>query len=151
MKILRQTSLCNGLVNLSIVQGSLLHETTDVIVNPANTYLDHHEGLAGSIAEAGGQVIQDESDALLKKFGRPIPVGNCVFTSAGALPFKKIIHTVGPMWLDGDKGSFDKPVQLRKCVMNSVEIAGLLGLKSIAMPAISIGLGGFPIGLCAQI
>ena len=106
MKILRQTSLCNGLVNLSIRQGNLLDETSDVIVNPANMHLDHAGGVAGAIVEAGGQIIQEESDTIIEKFGKPIPVGNVVFTSAGALPFKKIIHTVGPMWLDGDKGSF---------------------------------------------
>jgi len=76
-------------------------------------------------------------------------VGNAVATGAGSLPFKKIVHTVGPMWLDGSKRNYEKPVQLRKAVANAIEVTGIMGYRSVAMPAISSGIFGFPKDLCA--
>ena len=105
---MRQTPLAGGLVTLSVRQGNLLEETTEVIINPANMNLQHGAGVAGDIVKAGGQIIQDESDDILNKFGSGvIPVGNCVATSAGSLPFKKIVHTVGPYWIEG---GYKKPL-----------------------------------------
>ena len=68
-------------------------------------------------------------------------------TGAGTLPFKKIIHAVGPVWETGGQLKID---QLKNAVNNSLELAGVLGLQSVAIPAISSGVFGFPRDLCAQ-
>ena len=80
----------------------------------------------------------------------PIPVGNAVVTTAGRLPFRKIVHTVGPMWVDKSKYQLAKPMELRRAVENSIKLTGIMGYSSVAMPAISSGIFGFPKSLCAK-
>jgi O-acetyl-ADP-ribose deacetylase (regulator of RNase III) len=76
-----------------------------------------------------------------------VAIGNAVATGAGALPFKKIIHTVAPVWCEDDPS---KIVLLKSSINNSFELAGVLGLKSLALPAIASGALCFPKDLCAQ-
>ena len=141
-KTLRKASLMDGLITLQIRQGDLLSETTEGIVNPANPRLEHEDGLAGHIVRQGGMVIQQESDiALSKQPVRQINVGNAIATGAGSLPYKKIIHAVGPVW---EKDGEAKVAQLKSAITNSLELAGVLGLKSLAIPAFSSGVYGFP-------
>jgi O-acetyl-ADP-ribose deacetylase (regulator of RNase III) len=124
--------------SLQIVQGDITTEEVDAIVNAANEYLQHGGGVAWAITRRGGDVIQDESDKWIKQHG-PVSHAHPAWTSGGALPAKYIIHAVGPVWGDGDE---DK--KLADAVTGSLLVADELKLLSIAMPAISTGIFGFP-------
>ena len=124
--------------SLQIVQGDITTEEVDAIVNAANEYLKHGGGVAWAIVRRGGDVIQDESDKWVKQHG-PVSHTHPAWTSGGALPAKYVIHAVGPVWGDGDE---DK--KLADAVTGSLRVADELKLLSIAMPAISTGIFGFP-------
>jgi O-acetyl-ADP-ribose deacetylase (regulator of RNase III) len=119
---------------LQAVLGDITAEPVDAIVNAANSKLVHGGGLAGAIVARGGVVIQEESDRLA-----PVATGKAVATSAGALPCRWVIHAVGPVWGDGGEAS-----SLRSTVRASLECAAELGATSIALPAISTGIFGYP-------
>jgi O-acetyl-ADP-ribose deacetylase len=124
--------------SLQIVQGDITIEEVDAIVNAANEYLQHGGGVAWAISRRGGDVIQDESDKWIKQHG-PVSHTHPAWTSGGALPAKYIIHAVGPVWGDGDE---DK--KLADAISGSLRVADELKLLSLAMPAISTGIFGFP-------
>jgi putative ATPase len=124
--------------SLQIVQGDITTEEVDAIVNAANEYLQHGGGVAWAIVRRGGDVIQDESDKWIKQHGL-VSHAHPAWTSGGTLPAKYIIHAVGPVWGDGDE---DK--KLADAVTGSLRVADELKLLSIAMPAISTGIFGFP-------
>ena len=128
-----------------IKQGDITAETTDAIVNPANSQLLHGGGAARAIAVKGGSVIEEQSRRLIERIGE-VPTGKAVMTDAGRLPCKFVIHTVGPVWGEGDE-----PEKLRRAVWNVLTLAELYNLRSVAMPAISSGVFGFPKPLCAEI
>ena len=130
---------------IQIKQGDITAETTDAIVNPANSQLMHGGGAARAIAVKGGPVINEQSRRLIERIGR-VPVGKAVITDAGNLPCKFVIHTVGPVWGEGDEQA-----KLRRAVWNVLTLAELYNLKSVSMPAISSGVFGFPKPLCAEI
>lgn len=130
-----------GLKILRLVQGDITERDVDAIVNAANSQLQHGGGVAGAIVKKGGYIIQDESDRI-----GYTPVGTAVITSAGKLPAKFVIHTVGPKMGEGDEDS-----KLKSAVLNSLKLAAEKGLKSISMPAISSGIFGFPKDKCAKI
>lgn len=134
-----------GTKQIIIKQGDITVEATDAIVNPANSGLQHGGGAAAAIVRAGGVVIQEQSDELIRKIGL-VPVGKAVITDAGSLPCKFVIHTVGPRWGEGDE-----PAKLQRAVLNSLVLADLYNLKSISLPAISSGIFGFPKPECAKI
>ncbi len=130
---------------LQIVQGDITIEKVDAIVNAANEHLQHGGGVAWAIVKRGGDVIQDESDAWIRAHGlvsHPHPA----WTSAGRLPAKYVIHAVGPVWGDGDE---DK--KLSDAITGSLRVADGLGIESIAFPAISTGIFGFPKDRAARI
>ncbi len=131
-QILAQTTV--GTCVLQAVVGDMTSEKVDAIVNAANTNLAHGGGLAGAIVAAGGTVIQEESDRIA-----PVPTGEAVVTSAGDLPSRWVIHAVGPIWGSGDEESL-----LRSAVRASLDRAAELGASSIALPAISTGIFGYP-------
>ncbi|MGB9896075.1 MAG: macro domain-containing protein, partial [Thermoproteota archaeon] len=83
------------MASIRFVKGDITKLKVDAIVNAANSYLKHGGGVAGAIVRAGGSIIQKESDDIVMKRG-PIKVGEAVFTSAGELNAKYVIHTVGP-------------------------------------------------------
>ena len=113
----------------------------DCIVNAANEHLMHGGGVAYAISDAAGYQFDQESTQYIKDNG-PIPVGSCCVTSAGKLPYKHVIHTVGPRW--GDYTDKEKCLQdLQKSVMVTFEKADELHMKSIAIPAISSGNAHF--------
>ncbi len=116
------------------VLGDLTAEEVDAVVNAANSHLAHGGGLAGAIVRRGGRVIQEESDRLA-----PVAVGGTAVTGAGALPCRWVIHAVGPRWGEGDEEA-----KLRSAVRSSLEEAEGLGARSIALPAISTGIFGYP-------
>ena len=135
--ILKQRTLSTR-QSLQIVQGDITLEDVDAIVNPANEHLQHGGGVAWAIVRRGGDVIQKESDKWIKQHG-PVSHTHPAWTSGGALPAKYIIHAVGPVWGDGDE---DK--KLADAITGSLRVADELKLLSIAMPAISTGIFGFP-------
>jgi len=123
---------------LQIVQGDLTQEEVDAIVNAANAHLQHGGGVAGAILRKGGPVIQEESHAWVRQHGA-VTHSEPAYTSAGKLPCRYVIHAVGPIWGEGDE---DK--KLADAVIGSLARAIELGLTSIAFPAISTGVFGFP-------
>lgn len=123
---------------LEITQGDLTREPVDAIVNAANAHLDHGGGVAGAIVRAGGKAIQDESDAWVREHG-PVSHAEPAYTQAGSLPARFIIHAVGPVWGEGDEAR-----KLTDAITGSLRRADELDLSSIAFPAISTGIFGFP-------
>jgi len=141
---IRKTELSPG-VTLELVQGDITGQQVDAIVNAANQQLQHGGGVAGVIARAGGSVIQRESDAWVEEHG-PISHDSPAYTSAGDLPSEYVIHAVGPVW-----GSGEEDRKLRAAVAGSLETAAELELTSLALPAISTGIFGFPEARAARV
>lgn len=126
---------------LEIIEGDVTTLEVDAIVNAANSRLQHGGGVAGAIVRGGGAVIQRESDAI-----GYVPVGAAAVTSAGNLPCRYVIHAVGPMWGEGDEEA-----KLAGAVRSALERAAELNVDSVAIPAISAGIFGFPLRRCAEI
>lgn len=123
---------------LQIVQGDITTEEVDAIVNAANEHLQHGGGVAWAISKRGGPIIQQESNEWVQTKG-PVSHAHPAWTSGGKLPAKYVIHAVGPVWGQGDEDA-----KLSDAVTGSLRVADELGLKSIAFPAISTGIFGFP-------
>jgi O-acetyl-ADP-ribose deacetylase (regulator of RNase III) len=130
---------------IEICQGDITREQVDAIVNAANSHLAHGGGVAGAIVRAGGRVIQDESDAWVSQHGQ-VTHAKPAYTSAGSLPCTYVIHAVGPRWGEGEEDR-----KLEEAIHGSLVLAGTLGLKTLALPAISTGIFGFPIERAARI
>jgi O-acetyl-ADP-ribose deacetylase len=124
--------------SLQIVQGDITNEEVDGIVNAANQQLKHGGGVAWAIVRRGGDGIQKESDQWIQKHGL-VSHAHPAWTSGGALPARYVIHAVGPVWGDGDEDN-----KLASAITGSLRVADELKLSSIAMPAISTGIFGFP-------
>lgn len=122
----------------------LLGAAVDVIVNPANSGLSHGGGLAAIISDEGGPKIDDHCAKYIEKYGR-IPVTKAVVTTAGRLPYKGVIHAVGPRMGDGDEQK-----KIEATLMSCLAIAHTKGWNSIAFPAISTGLFMIPKDVCAM-
>lgn len=127
--------------NLVLIEGDITELDVDAIVNAANSQLQLGTGVAGAIKEKGGPSIQEECNKLGGTY-----VGGAVLTGAGNLKAKHVIHAVGPRMGEGEEES-----KLRNATMNSLLVAAEHGLKSIAFPAISTGVFGFPVDKCADI
>jgi O-acetyl-ADP-ribose deacetylase len=140
--IVDQAMLDNNKI-LRLVNGDITERNVDVIVNAANSYLKHGGGVAAAIVRKGGAIIQEESDRIGGGF---VPVGSAVITSAGKLPCKAVIHTVGPRMGEGDEDN-----KLLKSVQSTLALAAEKEFKSISIPAISSGIFGFPKDKCAKI
>ena len=123
---------------IQIVQGDITTEDVDAIVNAANEHLQHGGGVAWAISKKGGPTIQKESNDWIREHGR-VSHSRPAWTSGGLLPAKYVIHAVGPVWGDGDEDS-----KLESAVTGSLRVADELYSTSIAMPAISTGIFGFP-------
>lgn len=126
---------------LELVEGDITELDTDAIVNAANARLVLGGGVAGAIRGRGGPRIQAECDRIGGTF-----VGGAVLTTGGDLKARHVIHAVGPQMGEGDEDR-----KLRDATLNSLKLADEHGLKSIAFPAISTGIFGFPVGRCAEI
>jgi O-acetyl-ADP-ribose deacetylase (regulator of RNase III) len=135
--ILAQRVLPTG-QTLQIVQGDITIEEVDAIVNAANEHLQHGGGVAWAISKKGGPAIRRESNDWIEQHG-VVSHAHPAWTSGGLLPAKYVIHAVGPVWGDGDEDN-----KLNNAVTGSLRVADELHLNSIAMPAISTGIYGFP-------
>ncbi len=143
-KMIAEVTLSDTL-KLQLVQGDITQESVDAIVNAANSQLQHGGGVAGAIAHHGGAQIQIESDKWIRKHG-PIKHTSPAYTSAGNLKARYIIHAVGPVW-----GSGNEEKRLSATVNSALQLADELEIKSLALPAISTGIFGFPRELAAKV
>ena len=125
----------------------LTRESTDAIVNAANSSLLGGGGVDGAIHRAGGPAILDECRKIVSKIGR-LPAGQAVITVGGRLSAKHVIHTVGPVYRDGKRG---EPELLASCYRESIRLADEHKLTSISFPAISTGAYGYPLHEAAPI
>ena len=126
---------------LQLMEGDITELAVDAIVNAANAQLILGGGVAGAIREKGGSSIQEECRRAGGAF-----VGGAVITGAGNLKAKHVIHAVGPRMGEGDEDS-----KLENATQNTLQLAVDNNLNSVAFPAISTGIFGFPIERCATI
>ena len=126
------------------MRGDLLDEPVDDIVNAANGHLAHGGGVAAIIARAAGADLQRESDLLVRKQG-PFPTGAAVVTTAGKLPFKGVIHAVGPR-----QGEGDEEAKLVRALASAFACAMERGWSSVSFPAVSSGIFAVPLEVCAR-
>ena len=126
---------------IQLLQGDITEQETDAIVKPASAQLILGGGVAGAIRRKGGLTIQEECNRIGGTF-----VGGAVITSGGNLKAKYVIHAVGPQMGEGDEDN-----KLKNATVNSLKVADENNTRSIAFPAISTGICGFPIKRCAEI
>lgn len=131
-----------GTGTIRLVQGDITKESTDAVVNAANSSLLGGGGVDGAIHRAGGPAILEACKAIRARQGG-CPPGEAVVTTGGRLPAKYVIHTVGPVWRGGNQG---EPEILASCYRNSLRVAVTMGLLSVAFPSISTGAYGYPVG-----
>ena len=134
-------------MRIELHQGDITKVAVDAIVNAANTSLLGGGGVDGAIHRAGGPEILAECRQIRIRQGG-CKVGEAVITTAGKLPAKKVIHTVGPTW---NGGSSNEEHKLKSCYLNSLQLAEDNGLTTIAFPNISTGIYRFPKAKAAQI
>jgi len=132
-----------GQTEIIIEKGDITDQKLDAIVNAANSRLVLGAGVAGAIRRKGGPRIQEECKI---KYPRGTSVGSAVITTAGDLPAKYVIHTVGPRMGEGDEDA-----KLKNATINTLICAEENGIKTLAFPAISTGIFGFPLDRCAEI
>jgi O-acetyl-ADP-ribose deacetylase (regulator of RNase III) len=132
-----------GKTVLELMVGDITAMPTDAIVNAANSRLAHGGGVAGAISQKAGPSVQQESDLWVAARG-VVQTGFCAITGAGSLPARYVIHAVGPRMGEGEEGA-----KLKLATLSSLEMAEKHNLRSIAFPAISTGIFGCPMDLCA--
>lgn len=127
-----------------VVVGDLLAEPTDAIVNAANGRLAHGGGVAAAIARAAGPALEQEGDRVVAARG-PLGVGEAVVTTAGKLPFKGVIHVVGPR-----QGAGNEEGDLVRALAAAFRCAHERGWGSVSFPAVSSGIFAVPLDVCAR-
>jgi O-acetyl-ADP-ribose deacetylase len=125
----------------------ITHETTDAVVNAANSSLLGGGGVDGAIHKAGGPAVLAECRRIVGQIGS-LPAGQAVITTGGRLTAKHVIHTVGPVYRDGESGEAEK---LASCHRESIRLADQHAIKSLSFPAISTGAFGYPASEAASI
>ncbi|MEU0078084.1 O-acetyl-ADP-ribose deacetylase [Micromonospora tulbaghiae] len=125
-----------------LIEGDITAQQVDAIVNAANSSLLGGGGVDGAIHRRGGPAILEECRALrASRYGRGLPTGQAVATTAGNLPARWVVHTVGPVFSPRE----DRSALLRDCYVNSLGVADGLGATRIAFPLISAGIYGWPV------
>jgi O-acetyl-ADP-ribose deacetylase (regulator of RNase III) len=133
---------------ITLAQGDITEQHVDAIVNAANSSLLGGGGVDGAIHRKGGPAILEECKELRRtRFPDGLPTGQAVATSAGDLPARWVIHTVGPVYDRED----DAARLLASCHTEALRIAGELGAKNVAFPAISTGVFGYPVEEAASV
>lgn len=133
-----------GLCRLELTQGDITQQEVDAIVNAANSRLAGGGGVDGAIHRAAGPALMQETRRL---YPEGCPTGSAVATSGGKLKAKHVFHAVGPVWRGGLKG---EPEQLASAYRRCLELAVERKCESIAFPAISTGVYGYPMDLAAE-
>lgn len=134
---------------IKIKRGDITAEEVDAIVNAANSTLMGGGGVDGAIHRRGGSAILEECREIRKtRYPDGLPAGEAVITTGGELPAQYVIHTAGPVWHGGKKGEEEK---LKDCYQNSLKVAVENKCKTIAFPAISTGVYGYPRELAAKV
>lgn len=129
---------------LLLVAGDLLSAPVEVIVNTANHDLSLEEGLASQLRQYAGNHLQTESEQLIREYG-PIDTGMAVYTSAGELPYKAIIHAIGPQMGEGEEQR-----KLEQAISRSLQLCDMNEWRSIGFPALGTGKLEIPVAICAQ-
>ena len=143
----RVTEVSINQTKLSIIQGDIIKQATDAIVNAANSSLMGGGGVDGAIHRAGGPAILEECKQIVSRQGR-LPTGKAVITTGGNLKARFVIHTVGPIWRGGNKG---EPELLASAYQESLKVAAENNLNSISFPSISTGAYGYPTAEAAKV
>jgi len=135
-------------MRVEVVQGDITEQAVDAIVNAANSTLLGGGGVDGAIHRCGGPAILEECRAVrAEQHPDGLPTGRAVATTAGDLPARWVIHTVGPVY-----AAVDDPAELlASCHVESLRVADELGAKTVAFPAISTGVYGYPIEEAAPV
>ena len=127
-----------GKQTLELVVGDITEQDVDAIVNAANSRLAGGGGVDGAIHRRGGPAIMDETN---ERYPDGCPTGSAVISTAGRLRAKYVIHAVGPVWSGGSRG---EPERLASAHRRCLELAVSHGCRSVAFPAISTGVYGYP-------
>ena len=128
-------------MTITVVKGDITRVEVDAVVNAANSSLMGGGGVDGAIHRAGGPTILEECREIVARQGG-CPAGEAVATSGGELPAAHVIHTVGPIW-SADRAD-EHAETLASCYRRSLEVAAVVGARSVAFPNISTGVYGFP-------
>ena len=140
-------SFLGGRVTVKV--GDITREAVDAVVNAANGTLMGGGGVDGAIHRAGGPAILEECRNIrATRYPDGLPTGGAVMTTAGEMPARHVIHTVGPVYGSGGQ---DKAEKLSECYSNSLGIAAEAGLATVAFPAISTGIYGYPMDEAAAV
>ncbi|GAA3128529.1 O-acetyl-ADP-ribose deacetylase [Streptosporangium carneum] len=135
-------------MRITLVQGDITRQDVDAVVNAANSSLLGGGGVDGAIHRRGGPAILADCRRLrASKYGRGLPTGEAVATTAGELPARWVVHTVGPVF----SASQDRSELLASCYRESLRVADELGAVSVAFPAVSAGIYGWPLDDAARI
>ncbi|GAA2310012.1 O-acetyl-ADP-ribose deacetylase [Glycomyces scopariae] len=135
-------------MGITILEGDITRQSVDAIVNAANSSLLGGGGVDGAIHRAGGPAILDACrDLRASRYGRGLPTGQAVATTAGRLDARWVIHTVGPVY----SAEEDRSALLASCYRESLRVADGLGARSVAFPAVSAGVYGWPADSAARI
>ncbi|MFC1978514.1 O-acetyl-ADP-ribose deacetylase [Chloroflexota bacterium] len=132
---------------ISVIQGDITEQSTDAIVNAANSGLMGGSGVDGAIHRAGGPIILEECKNIVAKQGR-LPTGQAVITTGGNLPAKYVIHTVGSIWSGGGR---NESTLLASAYTASLKLASEHDISSISFPSISTGAYRYPLEEAADI
>jgi O-acetyl-ADP-ribose deacetylase (regulator of RNase III) len=135
-------------MRITLVLGDITEQDADAVVNAANSSLLGGGGVDGAIHRRGGPEILEECRRLrASKYGRGLPTGQAVATTAGRLPARWVIHTVGPVYAESE----DRSALLASCYRESLRVAAELGARTVAFPAVSAGIYGWPLDDAARI
>jgi len=136
-----------GPCSLELIQGDITTVSVDAVVNAANRSLMGGGGVDGAIHRAGGPDILKECKQIVSRIGS-LPTGKAVITTAGKLPAKYVVHTVGPIWKGG---TANESSLLAGCYRESLQLAGQHKLTTVAFPSISTGIYGYPLEKAAPV
>jgi O-acetyl-ADP-ribose deacetylase len=133
---------------ITLVQGDITEQEVDAVVNAANSSLMGGGGVDGAIHRRGGPAILEECKRIrAERYPDGLPTGEAVATTAGDLPARWVIHTVGPVYVKGE----DRSGLLASCHAGSLRVADGLGARTVAFPAISTGVYGYPVEEAAPV